>query len=105
MGEGIKHDSDKLRWDLLPFKEMEDVIAVLTHGAKEYGDYNWQELPKFKKRFFSAMLRHTSKYKRGIKKDEETGRSHLAHVICCALFLMWKENKKSKKKSKKKKHA
>jgi hypothetical protein len=33
---GVKHDKGKPQWDLLPWKEMEDVVKVLTFGASKY---------------------------------------------------------------------
>ena len=33
--EGRKNDSDKLRWDLLPIDVIEQVVNVLTFGAKK----------------------------------------------------------------------
>lgn len=36
MNKGMKNDfkDDKLRWDLLPLKEIEDIVKVYTEGAK-----------------------------------------------------------------------
>ena len=92
MGEGIKHDSDKLRWDILPYEQIEQVVSVLTFGANKYTAYNWQKLDNLEERCFAAMMRHAVEYKKGNKIDNETGRSHLAHAICCALFMMWNDD-------------
>ena len=37
---GRKDDDGKPRWDLLPFAEAEEVVKVLTYGARRYGDHN-----------------------------------------------------------------
>jgi len=34
MNEGIKHDAEKPRIDLLPFEALEEVAKVLTFGAE-----------------------------------------------------------------------
>jgi hypothetical protein len=34
-------------------------------------------------------MRHFKSYIRNKKLDEETRVSHLAHAICCLLFLLW----------------
>ena len=34
MNEGIKHDAEKPRMDLLPFEALEEVAKVLTFGAE-----------------------------------------------------------------------
>lgn len=37
--KSVKNDiiDDKLRWDLLPMKEIEDIVRVYHAGAKKYG--------------------------------------------------------------------
>lgn len=43
MEKGMKNDrrDHKLRWDLLPLSEIEDVVAVYTAGAEKYGSNRW----------------------------------------------------------------
>lgn len=84
---GIKHDTDKTRYDLLPFLALEEVAKVLTFGAKKYDDWNWSKGFKFS-RVISAMFRHLTAWVTGQDKDPETGLSHLAHAACCVLFLL-----------------
>ena len=38
---GRKDDAGKLRWSLIPTQALEDVVKVLTYGARKYGDDNW----------------------------------------------------------------
>lgn len=86
---GIKHDNEKIDWTLLPFKELEEVVQVLEFGAKKYSRDNWKtvEVDRYKK----ALMRHTIAYTSGEITDPESGKSHLAHVICNALFILWNE--------------
>lgn len=91
--KGIKQDSKKLRWDLLPYKELGEIAGVLTHGANKYSDYGWQKLPNAKQRYFAAAIRHVTAWWQGEKNDQESGLSHLAHAGCCLLFLMWFDRK------------
>jgi hypothetical protein len=35
---GQKFDNDKPRWELLPYKEVGEIVDVLTSGAKKYQD-------------------------------------------------------------------
>ena len=53
------------------------------------GRDNWKHVPDAKTRYYDAMQRHIDAWWQGEKKDSETGESHLAHAVCCALFLMW----------------
>ncbi len=96
MSEGKKFDSDKPRWDLLPFKVLEPVVQVLTFGAKKYGPNNWQLLPDFKQRYTAAFLRHFVAWQSGEKIDPESGHAHIAHMICNLIFILWKEQNESK---------
>ena len=98
MTTGRKFDSDKLRCDLLPFAELEEVVDVLTYGANKYADNNWQVVPEAKNRYLSALLRHIFAYARGEENDPESNKSHLAHACCNVLFLMWFNKKQTKEK-------
>jgi hypothetical protein len=92
MTEG-KADDDKDRWDLLPWREFREVVQVLTYGAQKYSAHNWKQIPNARERYFAAALRHMSAWREGEITDESTYH-HLAHAICCILFLMWYDTHK-----------
>jgi len=85
---GVKFDNDKPQWSLLPFKALKEVVDVLTYGAKKYAPDNWKKVPDAKRRYIDAGFRHFTAYAAGEKLDPETGKSHLAHAICCLLYLL-----------------
>lgn len=85
---GVKYDQDKPQWTLVPFKAFDEVVKVLTIGAKKYAPDNWKKVPNARQRYIDAAFRHMSAYAGGEKLDAETGKSHLAHAMCCFLFLM-----------------
>lgn len=86
---GIKHDEGKLRWDLLPFEHIEEVVRVLTHGAKKYSGDNWKHVPDPKNRYFAAAMRHITAWRKGERFDADSNNNlHLAAVIANILFLM-----------------
>ncbi len=91
MKKGVKHDNGKLRWGLLPIEPIQEVIKVLMAGSKKYSDHNWKKIEDIPNRYYDATMRHITAWKLGEKKDKETGLSHLAHAICCLLFILWKE--------------
>lgn len=97
MGEGLKYDIEKLRWDLLPIECVEDIVKILTFGAKKYAPNNWQVVENAEERYYAALLRHLSAWRQGEKVDPESGLSHLAHILCNVTFLLWFEKDKSKK--------
>lgn len=96
MGEGRKFDNGKPRWCLLPWKEVEEVVDILSFGSVKYEDFNWQKVPDHRNRYFSAAMRHITAWWEEEKVDPESGKNHLAHTLCCLLFLLWFDNKEKK---------
>ena len=95
--EGRKFDNGKPRWSLLPMQEVEDIVKVLTTGAKKYSDGNWMHV-RPTSRYIDALYRHLSAWLDGEANDQEDGHSHLAHATCNLLFLMWFDNNNKKEK-------
>ena len=92
---GRKFDDSKNRWELLPWAEVEEVVEILTWGSKKYEDDNWKEVfPR--SRYVGAGMRHFIAWIKGEKTDSESGKAHLAHCICCLLFLMWADKNDTK---------
>lgn len=90
--DAIKHDNGKARWDLIPMREVEQGIKVLTFGAKKYGPNQWQGLEDGTNRYFAALMRHLCAWRAGELIDAESGLPHLAHALCCLWFMMWTDN-------------
>lgn len=80
-------DTPRPRLDLIPTAPLEQVGHVLALGAAKYGTYNWCSGTRWG-RLYRALLSHAWAWWRGEDLDPESGRSHLAHCICCLLFLM-----------------
>ncbi|WP_018694345.1 dATP/dGTP diphosphohydrolase domain-containing protein [Algicola sagamiensis] len=91
MKTGTKLDQNKLDHWLVPVKSMNEVIRVLMFGAKKYAPDNWQKITDPKQRYFNACLRHVNQWREGETLDKESGRHHLAHAVCCLLFVLWFE--------------
>lgn len=88
---GIKLDADKLRYDLLCLKAIEEQVKVLTYGAVKYSPNGWKKVQRLRNRYYAAALRHIVAWRGGEPCDAETGYSHLAHALCCLSFLLEKE--------------
>jgi len=89
---GVKADSGKLEWTLLPWKSLREIVEVLMYGNCKYpcpSNANWKKVEP--DRYKKALMRHVVAWLDGEKVDEETGKSHLAHAGCCILFLLWFE--------------
>ena len=85
--EGRKFDGGKLEYGLLPPKALEATVEILTFGAQKYARDNWKYVDDSKRRYFDAMQRHVWAWKSGEQLDQETGIHHLAHAMCCLMFL------------------
>jgi hypothetical protein len=86
-----KDDKEKTQWAYLPIKQIEQVARVMDHGAIKYGRNNWRKGCSYI-RMLSAAWRHIVEWMNGNKLDEESGLPHLAHAVCCLLFLMYYED-------------
>lgn len=91
-GKGVKADAGKPQWSLMPWEQLKKVVDILTFGAKKYAPDNWKKVPDGKKRYEDALYRHMTAWSSGEKVDPESNETHLAHVVCNALFLMWFED-------------
>lgn len=93
---GIKYDQGKLRYTLLlqdlP-RAVKEVVEVLEFGAKKYERLNFEKVESH--RYDEAMCRHLMSYLSGETTDPESGKHHLSHLVCCALFLIEREVKKN----------
>jgi hypothetical protein len=88
---GVKYDQDKPRWSLLPLEAVEEIVKVLTKGAKKYSDNNWKVVDNRRERYYNAAMRHITAWFMGEQNDPEDGMNHLAHAGCCILFLLWED--------------
>jgi hypothetical protein len=85
---GRKYDSGKPEFSLLPPWALESVAKVLTFGAEKYDIDNWKHVSNGDYRYRNAALRHINDYVKGEKNDPESGCNHLAHAICCLMFIL-----------------
>jgi len=85
--EAPKYDDGKLMFELLMPGPLRQVVAVLTYGAKKYEANSYRCGLKWS-RYVGAALRHIWAWYGGEEYDPESGLHHLAHAICCLLFLL-----------------
>lgn len=89
LASGRKDDDGKRRYTLLPWKAIDELAAVLEHGARKYGDENWRQVPDARRRYIDAALRHIVAYHAaGEREDRDSKRHHLAHAAASLLFLV-----------------
>src|SRR5690606_33038492 len=86
VGEFLKFDTDKLRYDLIPVSALEALAKVLTVGAKKYKPNNWLEC-KEPERYIAALMRHIEAYRAGEWLDDGEGGTGLPHLACAMTNL------------------
>lgn len=84
---GIKHDSSKLRYDLIPVYPLQLLAEVFTIGAKKYAPRNWEQGMDYS-RVTAALMRHLELWRSGETHCPEDGQHHLASVAWCSMALM-----------------
>lgn len=82
-----KSDDGKVMMGAIPPRALMAVARVLTSGARKYGRDNWHQVPA-RSRYYDAAQRHLVAWWSGEDKDPDTQESHLAHAVCCLMFLL-----------------
>ena len=92
---GVKSDSDKLDWSLIPFDQLEETVRVLEFGANKYSRDNWKKIEGGRERYFAAAMRHLLASQKE-ELDLESGLNHISHCLCCLLFYNYFSEKDNK---------
>lgn len=94
----VKNDAGKMQYaawldiadgfqrNAVPARPLEEVVRVLDNGAAKYSPGNWAKCQD-PERYFDAALRHIQAFRKGEVLDPDDGEHHLAHAMCCLLFL------------------
>jgi deoxycytidylate deaminase len=93
VGDFLKFDQDKIRYDLVPPSFIKAIARVYTYGARKYKENNWQKTPTAEKSYMGAAMRHIEAWRAGEINDPDTGMNHLAHAATNLSFLIHLETK------------
>jgi len=91
---GLRYNEDKLKWGLVDFDALDNMVRVLMYGEQKYDAHNWKKgLPYVS--VTESMLRHIYAFLRGEDVDPESGLPHTGHIMCNAMFLdyYWQHHK------------
>lgn len=84
---GMKFDSAKPEYSLIPPYALDDVVKVLSYGCKKYAKENWRYVENANDRYYSAAQRHLWAISRGEINDPDSGLHHVSHAITSLMFL------------------
>lgn len=93
---GVKDDSGKLQFSLIPPQTQMSLAKVLTYGARKYTPGNWKNVEI--ERYIDAFLRHFNAWLQSrddndpqLAIDSETGFNHLEHAYTNMMFIVYQE--------------
>lgn len=64
------------------------VLEVRDEALWRSGAGNWRKVENARTRYYDAAMRHIHSWWLGEQIDAESGQHHLAHAICCLVFLL-----------------
>lgn len=86
IGQGLRYNSGKTRYDLVPSHLLRSTARVLEVGEKKYHRWNWVDGMPFSV-VIGCIKRHLAAIEQGEDLDPESGERHAGHVMCNMLFL------------------
>lgn len=86
VGDGLRYNSGKLRYELLDPFAIEGLVTVLTSGAQEYAPHNWQKGMSWES-VLASLKRHIAEWEKGEDLDKKSGLPHVDHIQANAHFL------------------
>lgn len=90
--QGVKYDSDKTQYSLVPPYALEAVAKNLTSGLKKYKEINnWKKVPDAENRYLNALYRHLEQHRKGEIYDTDNidpTTTHLSAIAVNAMFLL-----------------
>ena len=95
--KGLKFDTGKLQYSLIPTETTKALAEVLTFGARKYAPNNWMLVENGKTRYLDALYRHLEAFRSGETLDPESSLHHLAHALTNLAFLHYLETTKKEK--------
>jgi len=89
-GLGMRFNTGKTRFDLIPQSWIRSLAQILTVGAAKYEPRNWEKGLSWSETL-GSLHRHLDSWISGEQYDKETKCHHLGHVAWNALALMTME--------------
>jgi hypothetical protein len=91
--KGLKERSNKIMLELVLPETIEALGEVLTYGAQKYKPNSWQNVDSPIDTHYAALFRHLLAWRKGELDDDESGFSHMKHVLTNAMFLLYHEQR------------
>ena len=89
-GQGLRHNDGKTRHDLIPYFAQEQYGKVLTVGATDYAERNWEAGMSWTT-VIASMKRHVLAIERGEDFDKKSGLNNYSNHIFIVLQVHYNE--------------
>jgi len=84
----LRYNTGKPKWSLVNMHSLVPMIRVLEYGALKYAPSNWQK-PMKRDEVLDSMQRHLAALIDGNELDDESGLTHIGHIMANALFYSY----------------
>lgn len=84
---GLRHNSGKPKYHLIPPEALLAAAKVLTFGATKYADRNWENGLPYSD-LIRGLLSHITSFSLGERVDAESGLPTSYHILANAIFLV-----------------
>lgn len=78
----------KLRWDLIDWESVEEMLKVLESGAIKYDQNNWKK-GLHREETLESTQRHLIELFKKRELDSESTLHHMGHIMCNAMFYLY----------------
>ena len=105
---GLRYNKGKRSWSLVDFRALEPMVEVLEYGRDKYtvqlpdgkiisGANNWKK-GLDKKEILESLARHLFALIADEDIDPESGKKHIGHIMCNAMFWSHFDQKENEQK-------
>ena len=84
----LRYNTGKPKWSLVHMHSLVPMIRVLEYGALKYAPFNWQK-PMKRDEVLDSMQRHLAALIDGNELDDESGLTHIGHIMANAMFYSY----------------
>lgn len=84
----LRYNTGKPKWSLIHMNSLVPMIRVLEYGALKYAPFNWQK-PMKRDELLDSMQRHLAALIDGNELDDESGLTHIGHIMANAMFYSY----------------
>jgi len=85
--QSLRFNENKLKWTLVDFPSLHELVKVLEFGAEKYAPNNWK-IGLNREEILESMQRHLVELMDNKELDNESKLHHMGHIMCNAMFYL-----------------